>query len=119
MLKLTPDRLAVTYAYLLCFPPFSRWRMPAPEKVRFWVMNRHNPEAEYRRGPRSKNYTIGISQVRVGHLQTLLINMAHEMIHVYQDVARTDKRNTPCHNAEFHRLARIVCARFGWDPRNF
>lgn len=44
--------------------------------------------------------------------------MAHEMVHVKQRVARTETNGVE-HNAEFRRLGKRVCARYGWDFKQF
>jgi hypothetical protein len=44
--------------------------------------------------------------------------MAHEMIHQYQQRERTETANTE-HNAEFLRLAGVVCRHHGWDEKEF
>jgi predicted metal-dependent hydrolase len=44
--------------------------------------------------------------------------MAHEMIHLKQGISKTETPNA-VHNAEFWRIAKSVCKRFGWDEKTF
>jgi len=118
-LSLTPDMLEAAYEFLRTTPPFKSWHLPHADEVTF-VVSRHKKFVGYHRGIRRKIYDheIGISDVCVGHTNTLLRTLAHEMIHQYQQRARTDTPNTE-HNAEFMRLARIVCRYHGWDEKEF
>ena len=74
--------------------------------------------AFYNRDRRSINYTISVSEALVGHFDTLAPLMAHEMVHLKQDICRTDTRNTQ-HNAEFFSLSAVICREMGWDPKFF
>lgn len=118
-LRLTPEIIEGAYEFLRRTPPFKAWRLPHADDVEF-VVSRHQAHLGYHRGIRRKlhSHEIGISEACVGHTATLLRTMAHEMIHQHQQRTRTETPNTE-HNAEFKRLARIVCRRHGWDEREF
>jgi hypothetical protein len=118
-LKLTPELLAGGYEFLRITPPFKAWRLPPASHVEF-VVSRHRLYVGYHRGIRHKvrSHEIGVSAVCVGHTNTLLKTIAHEMIHQYQQRARTETAHTE-HNAEFMRLARKVCCYHGWDEKEF
>ncbi|MBI3676025.1 MAG: SprT-like domain-containing protein [Proteobacteria bacterium] len=118
-LRLTPEIIEGAYEFLRLTPPFKNWRLPHADEVEF-VVSRHHLHLGYYRGLRRKvhSHEIGISETCVGHTNTLLRAMAHEMIHQYQQRARTETPNTE-HNAEFKRLARTVCRHHGWDEKEF
>jgi hypothetical protein len=118
-IRLTPDLMEGAYEFLRLTPPFKSWHLPHADEVEF-VVSRHRTHVGYHRGVRRKmrSHEIGISEVCVGHTNTLLRTMAHEMIHQYQQRARTETANTE-HNADFLRLAKSVCRYHGWDEREF
>ncbi len=118
-LKLTPSIIEGAYEFLRLTPPFRGWHLPHADDVTF-VVSRHRNHVGYHRGISRKIYDheIGISEACVGHTNTLLRTMAHEMIHQYQQRMRTETPNTE-HNAEFNRLARTVCRFHGWDVKEF
>ena len=90
-LRLTPAVIAGAYGFLRATPPFRTWKLPPATEVEF-VVSRHRMELGYHRGVRRKvrSHEIGISENCVGHTNTLLKTMAHEMIHQYQQRARTE-----------------------------
>jgi hypothetical protein len=118
-LRLSATVIAGAYEFLRLTAPFKSWRLPPAEEVDF-VVSRHRFNVGYHRGLRRKvrSHEIGISEVCVGHTNTLLRTVAHEMIHQYQQRSRTETPNTE-HNAEFTRLGKIVCRHHGWDEKEF
>ncbi len=118
-LRLTPEVMEGAYEFLRLTPPFKNWRLPHADEVEF-VVSRHRGYVGYHRGIRRKvrSHEIGISEICVGHTNTLLRTMAHEMIHQHQQRTRTETPNAE-HNAEFLRLAKITCRYHGWDEKEF
>lgn len=119
-LPLTPEMLAAGYEYLRASPPFCRWKLPHSDEVAFAV-SRHPVNLGAHQGKHAngtKHTSIEISVVTVGHTNTLLRVLAHEMIHLRQYLRREETPNT-VHNAEFRRLAKSVCQLHGWDDRIF
>lgn len=120
-LPLTPERLAATYTFLRAFPPFCRWGLPSAEDVTFSVLATRNfygnYSCTYRRDGSIRHY-ISVSAGRVGHMATLLVTMAHEMLHLRQELGRATTPNTD-HNAAFRRAAARISRRFGFDPKTF
>ena len=109
-MKLTPALLEATYNFLCETPPFRNW--PAlPVEVGFIVVKDKKVRG-YQRGR-----VIGISEGCIGRVDALIATMAHEMIHLYQAEKKTATRAE--HNAEFYRLAKIVCRHHGYDPLLF
>ena len=117
-IRLTPARLAAAYECLRAFPPFCRWRLPPASDVRFTVLKTKAAYGQHRRLKYSDKHFVYVSAGTVGHLNTLMCTMAHELIHVAQDVRKTTTPNTE-HNAQFWRIAKSVARQFGWDERSF
>lgn len=116
-LPLTQERLRAVYASLQQFPPFTRMRLPAAGKVKFRVRRTKALDGEYARYCGTDEHFIEVSELRNGHWNTVGQTMAHEMIHLHQARAKTETRGQ--HNADFQRLAKIICRRFGWDFKQF
>jgi hypothetical protein len=116
-LRLSPAILASVYEALRVCPPFRRWKLPPADAIKFRVMNYSTHEGHYTRVVRTDRHEIGVSGVRIGHFDSLAIVMGHEMIHLYQAVAKLETRGE--HNADFRRRAALVCKTLGFDPRLF
>lgn len=83
MLRLTPDILRGAYDFLRTTQPFHRWGLPSGGEVEFRVTA--NPaERGWHRGSRARDWhhVVGISGRCIGHTDSLMAVMAHEMIHV-------------------------------------
>jgi hypothetical protein len=113
---LTPERCAAVYECLKQFKPFNRWKLPSAADVVFRTPARRDCMAEHVHAPGdAKQHIITMSTFKIGHFDTLVRTMAHEMIHVAQ--AANGQRTRSEHNADFHRRARIVAKHNGWDPK--
>lgn len=114
MTPLTPARLAAVYECLRAFPPFSGWGLPHSSQVKFTLSKRKDCQAEYTPG---EPHWIMVSLPFHHHYSTLHATMAHEMIHLYQDI---HKRATSAqHNADFKAKSKTVCRKFGFDLGQF
>jgi hypothetical protein len=112
-LPLTPEILAASYGFLRATPPFCRWKLPPADVVEFRVIrNRkiHGDHSLY-----EGRHRIRISEGAVAHTDTLVLSMAHEMIHVKLDSEGVKSE----HGSDFHRLAKLVCKYHGFDPKMF
>jgi SprT-like family len=116
-LRLTPEMLAGAYDFLRISSPFRGWRLPEADDVEFEVIRARDRLGHYCKGLGAP-HRIAISASNVGHTETLIRTIAHEMIHLHQRERRSETPNTE-HNAEFQRLARLVCLYHGFDPRAF
>lgn len=117
-LRLTHENLPAAYEYLRACEPFDKMRLPEADEVGFSV-TRHKDRYGHTVGfQRSTEATIGISEVCVGSTLKLHETMSHEMLHLYQHLRRTETPGVQ-HNAEFKRLARIVCRIHVFDPKSF
>ena len=118
-LRLTPRLMHDFYKALSRVPPFGQkgWRLPPADEIVFKV-SRTLHSGEHTRTPGKKDYAIALSELRIGHLNTALVTLVHEMIHQVQVSGKTETPKTE-HNADFKRRARIVCSVFGFDPKEF
>lgn len=117
-LPLTPHMLAGAYEFLRTTPPFRGWKLPHADDVAFTV-NKHQLHCgTYQEGPGDR-HEITISSVCVGHTDSLVRYMAHEMIHLCQAIAKTVPKGKVQHNADFTRKAVAACRYHGWDSRLF
>lgn len=117
-LPLTKEMLAAAYDFLVTTPPFSRWKLPEAEDVKFSVTRDQRNFAQYKWD--GKQHTIWISSRGVGHSETLLLYLAHEMVHMYLEEMGWESRGTEdTHNAAFEKFAAQVCKHHGFDPKAF
>ena len=114
-LRLTPEMLATAYEFLRASAPFRAWKLPDADDVEFHVIGARDRRGHYCAGD-SALHRIAISASNVGHSETLIRTIAHEMLHLHQREQRSETPNTE-HNAEFLRLARMVCLHHGFDTR--
>ena len=97
------------YEFLKVTPPFLRWKLPDVDDIKFVVSREPGVFGKWEY--LNNSHTIQISSKTVGHINTLLMVMAHEMIHVH---VKMDG-----HGALFRRHARSVCKYHGFDPKAF
>lgn len=114
-MNVTPKVLKSAYSHLRSLKPFNRWNLPPPDKVRFALhcgrdhavyMNHTRPHIEVNR------------DTHTTHVQ-ILMSVAHEMVHLRQDIQGRLPISANPHNAAFRRMARAICAEFGWDVQVF
>lgn len=118
-LPLTPDMLAGVYQFLCTTPPFRGWRLPHSDAIIFTVNKHPSYCGTYQEGPGDR-HEIAISSECVGHTDTLIRYVAHEMCHLAQALAGTvsPKRRIQ-HNADFRRKAAAICKAHGFDLKLF
>jgi hypothetical protein len=114
-LPITPNLLVAAYEFLRATPPFAAWRLPSADDVEFRVSRTSQWMGRFDGGPPLR---ISVSAALVGHTNTLVSLMAHELVHLKQHLHRTVTSNT-AHNAEFNALAARICRIHGWDPKEF
>lgn len=112
--KLTPAVLARAYSLLSETPPFARWKLPPAESVKFRVTRAKGLAGYY--DFIGGQHIIGVSSRSVGYLPALLATVAHEMVHLHLRLAG---RGNVQHGPAFQRLAKSVCKRHGFDPKEF
>jgi hypothetical protein len=119
-----PNEAAAMYDCLRQCRPFNRWKLPEAEGIEFVVVNDPRIYAEFV-VKYNDGIKIKISGASLSHFNTLAMYMAHEMVHLAQEIAKTHtganrpKNPLSGHNADFKRRAALVCKRWGWDPKTF
>lgn len=112
---ITPDMMEASYRRLMISLPFRRWRLPHPDDIEFRVTKHRDRHAHHRAYVDGSGHEIAVSAHKVKTLQLLDECMAHEMVHIRQD--QEGMRDN--HGAGFKRLAKLVCARTGFDLATF
>jgi hypothetical protein len=114
MVRLTPQMLAAAYEFLRETEPFNEWNLPPAEELGFRVVKDKAHfgwfETEYKRPPFMR---ILVSERTVGHTDTLLKTIGHEMIHLFLHTTKQDREAD--HGPTFKAYAAKVCEAHGWD----
>jgi hypothetical protein len=112
-LRLTPDMLAAAYDFLRATEPFRGWKLPEAEEVGFHILKTRSHSADY--SFENGVHLIRISAARNGHAASLIATMAHEMVHLRQQMLG-DRGH---HTTRFRKMAARVCRVHGFDPKTF
>lgn len=115
-LPLDKDILEQAYELLRVTPPFRSWNLPDGEDVVFRVTRDPYRRGHYRRDSRGR-HEIAVSSLSIGHTANLVETMAHECIHLHQEINGMANKNE--HNAAFRKQAARVCRFHGFDPKLF
>jgi hypothetical protein len=119
-LRLSPAILEAAYEFLRVTSPFRGWKLPHADEVEFTVSRDptiNGAHSWHIDGPEAGTHCIYISEVRVGHIATLIRIMAHEMVHLHLKLS--GKTDAGEHGANFQRCAAIVARHHGYDPKEF
>ncbi len=118
MIDLHPKHMEAAYLLLCTIRPFCDYSLPHADDVEFHVVRDKKLLGWHvKRSNKDQTNIIAISHRGVGHLDSLMRVLGHEMIHLAQERSGTASRSM--HNAEFHRMAKDVCDSLGWDLRQF
>lgn len=113
-MHLTPEALARTYDSLRAFSPITSWKLPPSHAIEFRVVRVRGLHGKASHSP----FVIAISELCVGHYNTLVQTLAHEMVHIklfLDGHKRWDRHYT----SAFQRHAARVCREMGWDALAF
>lgn len=111
-------QLKSIYTMLLSFHPFNRWGLPPADKIRFYLLVDEDL-AQFSRDDDGKMY-IAINPDKHLTLQQSIESVAHEMVHMRQEMMeRLSDNPSKHHNAEFRRMAKSVCRSLGFDIQRF
>lgn len=114
-MKLTPAILKNIYCMLYCCDPFSKWKLPLPEQIKFVVNSDPDVMGTYLYDDGEKwEHIITISNARCGFLETVIRTMAHEMIHM--SFYRRKGSKWAQHGKEFRARCHMVGKELGFDP---
>jgi len=121
MLTLTPPLVRSAYIMLRGGPVFHRLRVAETLTpfIQFDIMKGDTLRGfyEYRKNHRVP-HRIGLHQPYCTTLEHTLETLAHEMIHMHQQIAGTASPRV-IHNAEFKRIAKRVCDAYGFPFSRF
>lgn len=109
---ITKATLIAAYELIRTTPPFLGWKLPDAGEIDFVVTRDRN-----RCGDCDED-TIRISSHLHGTVESVLLTMRHEMVHLYQKLHKRETSNTE-HNSDFRQLARKVCDKHKLDAKMF
>jgi hypothetical protein len=114
-MKLTPAIVRNLYATLYCCDPFTKWKMPLPDSIRFVISDDSTIMASYLydSGDDKYEHTITISSARNAFMSTLVSSLAHECIHMSFYRQKGDKWRQ--HGADFRSRCSAVGKSLGLD----
>ena len=113
-MKVTPRHVSAAYRLFRTLPPYCRWGLP--EDVEFRITKRPDVYGTYQLvGGRHR---ITISRRNVKSLHGLIVTLAHELIHLRQELTGSCGDRSQ-HNRAFVRTARHVCRALGFDSAGF
>lgn len=117
MIHLTPNMLEAAYELLRTTPPFRGWKLPDGETISFHVTNSNHTHGQHIATPGVNDHIIKISAKRHKTMISLLLTMAHEMVHVREHGLGI--RADVMHGKAFKRLADQVCKHHKFDGGQF
>lgn len=100
------------YEMLIQMPPFSRWNLPPSKNIEFQATNDPTCYGEYE--PPS---VIRLSRKKVGHLDTAVKTMAHEILHMRLFLIKHPDWDK--HSGKFLELGEAISLTMGFDPKEF
>lgn len=108
-MQISVDAVVAAYTFLRATRPFRRWRLPDADEITFTITGSkvHFGDADW-----SKR-SIWVSGRLIGHTDTLLRVLAHEMAHFRADA----QGETAVHGRLWHRAVRSICREHGWDAK--
>ncbi len=111
MIEVSKAAVIAAYELLRTQRPFLSWKLPDSAELEFVITSaRHYADCLDGR--------IRVSRACHGQLNTLLMTVAHEAIHLHQQRKKLETPNTE-HNADFRKRAARVCRIHGFDPKVF
>lgn len=113
-MNVTPRLVRAAYHFFRFLPPYSRWNLP--DEVEFRITKRPDVYGTYQLiGGRHR---ITISRRNVKTLHALIVTLAHELIHLRQELTG-DFSDRSQHNRAFVRASKHVCRALGFDSAGF
>lgn len=119
-LRPTPEMAELKYEYLRASRPFRGMGLPHADELKFIITPHTDRYGHFKaKEPGVRRWNeIAISDREVTTTALLDEVMAHEMIHLYQEIKGTDSSRIQ-HNAEFKRIGRTVCRIHGFPFETF
>ena len=121
-MRATPKQLKAIYTMLLEMPPFQRWGLPEPNKVKFVIVNDPQSHGHYVPPEDTEKHEIAINSYSHTTLLDHIMTVAHEMGHMRQAaIGRLPDTHdqVKVHNHSWQRIARVICEALGFPAANF
>lgn len=115
-MNVQPRHVRAAYAMLRELPPFDRWRLPRAEEIKFEITLEPSVHAEYQS---MRRHVIRVNADTHTTLEQLLASVAHEMVHLRQELRGLLPAKGDGHNAAFRRMRKTVCHSLGFDVQSF
>ena len=123
LLNVNPDQLQCAYDFICTLEPFNLWAheengkpFPHSDTIEFRVTGDVAYWAWKQRKPNG-TFIMAYSDHAPSQASNLVMYMAHELIHLYQDINKLETR--AMHNRDFHARASRVCGIHGYDYKLF
>lgn len=113
-MKLTPEKIAEHYDWLLQTVPFRDQKMPDRNRMVFKTTKDKRKRGYFR--PLSSGWVIAISEDNHRTQAEVQATVAHEMIHANIEMILP---SAPHHGAWFQEMADEICEYFGFDREKF
>lgn len=118
-MHITPEMVERAYELLRATPPFRGWRLPEADEVAFHAVHIKGPHkgCQGEHWFDGERHHIRINPKRHHTLASLLMTLAHEMVHLRENMLSV--RADVMHGREFQKMAKIVCCAHGFDRGQF
>lgn len=100
------------YEMLIQMQPISRWRLPPSKEVEFAAVNDPLCYGEF-----EPPNVIRLSRKKIGHLDTAIKTMAHEIVHLKRYQAGDKAWDK--HDERFDKMGLQISLLMGFDPKEF
>lgn len=114
-MNITPAIVKNLYATIYCAYPFTRWKMPLPDEIKFEIIDDPTAYGYYHYDEGEKYaHKIQISRSLCGHFITLLRTLCHESVHMSRWADLRERWSH--HDKVFKFRCKAVADEFGLDP---
>ncbi len=108
-IALTKDMLRHCYDMLRASPVMAKYKLPPASEIRFRITRHQDRFAHHE--VIGNTHHIAISSSLVGSFATLTMTMAHEQIHIWQDIKGLPRND----GKGFSKEADRICKAHEWD----
>jgi hypothetical protein len=120
---LNPDQLVAAYEFIRTLEPFNLWALtekrkdfPHADEIEFRIVGDRRSWA-WKQRKFDGSHIIAYSDKAPAQATFLIMYMAHEMVHLYQDINKLE--NSSMHNRDFVARAKQICSIQGYDLQMF
>jgi hypothetical protein len=118
IIHLTPEIVEAAYNLLKEAAPFKGWNLPDADDIEFVILRtrKHWADYSFEGKPSTGRHIIRLSHKKHSHLDTVLMSVAHEILHMMQQLQNVKESQ---HGDYWQQLADEVCELHGWDRMAF